>query len=996
MRLLPSTLLSASILLLPGCQTWPKTDGEVSVGRPQVFSRERLLNERAGEVNWLREQLDQPFEQGFQGFRDVRQAAAFILELGVKFDGAQRRISGIQNASDDKKRERADELAAIQHDLDKLQLQRQLDKLKADTSAVPPTAAVPDTVKNDLAALAASINEVDKKVAALGAKIDGTRGPSTQARDLLTKSSDRLADPSLAGTTRVAVSSHDRLEDESAFRDLVNSRIREKILDDTHDLNGFSLYELRFDATIVPGSNTRRTAIAELTLVSPAFDSEPLARDPFVSRLEHRTEEDVNVLISRMHDRLAHNKLTETWWQRVLGSEALLSPNATALPGACLRDVAANQVELVRYYRSTRTGPLSSGALSLGRCLITDYVRHRMTLALDRWFVISIRMQAFSGSDPSLAGDLPLLHVKVKDRQGLRDAIVKLEGRMKPWVATVEPKEYAQNISDVASAHQVRQLTAAADVSDGRGSSVNARAESFKEEQNLLQAIKRQPLASSFVRGNEKFGWVLGPKYEIRGTKPAFVQATARYTFTASIVVPSWFSSIEMTGCGFWIEGSGDRSAGFPLFDGYSCNDQGGKSAKVTVNLPHNHRGILLALMDANVDLLTEPEIFLLPDADPKSGMLVLPAAPSGCFVASDKSCQQVIVIEGRDLWRNPSVFVGTQKADRVDVLPSMRGVVATFRGLRLPVAVSGGRVLPQDLFISTSAGQDRLRQAVLIVDAVSESPKPFVSLRQSFIERQGAEPTDVTFEYPITSFPRAYSALSGRLRKLGDKEWRSLPGEPTFGAGNLSYRIADFASLGLADRSTDIEVDLAFKFQPGDDWISAMDATARRAVYYAKPEERRLGFATNATLDFSSAQAFGDQQTKQLQQALRFPLPKDEALFFRAYPGLEQALTGNGGSVRIALRIDEDGDPSVLLAERVVSKGRSAVQPKFSSLSSKDFEILPEDERKIPYLLSVAYRRGNGNWIEVALGPPAVLNIVGRKKPPAQAVKPVVAAPAT
>ena len=358
MRLLPSTLLSASILLLPGCQTWPKTDGEVSVGRPQVFSRERLLNERAGEVNWLREQLDQPFEQGFQGFRDVRQAAAFILELGVKFDGAQRRISGIQNASDDKKRERADELAAIQHDLDKLQLQRQLDKLKADTSAVPPTAAVPDTVKNDLAALAASINEVDKKVAALGAKIDGTRGPSTQARDLLTKSSDRLADPSLAGTTRVAVSSHDRLEDESAFRDLVNSRIREKILDDTHDLNGFSLYELRFDATIVPGSNTRRTAIAELTLVSPAFDSEPLARDPFVSRLEHRTEEDVNVLISRMHDRLAHNKLTETWWQRVLGSEALLSPNATALPGACLRDVAANQVELVRYYRSTRTGPL--------------------------------------------------------------------------------------------------------------------------------------------------------------------------------------------------------------------------------------------------------------------------------------------------------------------------------------------------------------------------------------------------------------------------------------------------------------------------------------------------------------------------------------------------------------------------------------------------------------------------------------------------------------
>jgi hypothetical protein len=44
------------------------------------------------------------------------------------------------------------------------------------------------------------------------------------------------------------------------------------------------------------------------------------------------------------------------------------------------------------------------------------------------------------------------------------------------------------------------------------------------------------------------------------------------------------------------------------------------------------------------------------------------------------------LVIEGGRLWRNTVVTVGAQRADRIFVLPNMRGIVAEFRCLELPL----------------------------------------------------------------------------------------------------------------------------------------------------------------------------------------------------------------------------------------------------------------------------------------------------------------------
>ncbi len=987
-------LYSVTGLLLAGCQNFPKTQGEVSVSRPQVFTRERLVNERLGEVNWLRDQLERPFEHGFQGFRDVRAAAAFVVELQAKFDGAQRRAAGLSDADKDAQHERNQELADIRHEIEKTQLQKQLDQLKKSTTSAPPTAPVPADVNNqltqlskDVTALDNSIKLLEGKLSPANAKSDGIAGA---ARGLFENSQSRVLNPNLAERTRASLSSRDRLEDESAFRDLVNGRIREAILDDTHDLNGFSLFEFKFDATIVPGSNTRRSAIAELSIQKDEFDLDKLRVGGFSARLTRLSEEDVNAQIMRQQDRADVFKLNQTWQRRILNTHL-----RSEADGACRNPRKVSPDELFRYMnpataamRDSATGRAKAEMglaadfdppAELTRCLITEYMRQRLVLALGGYFEFTTVADANAPPGKSR----PLLKVTMRSPNGIDTLIATLKGlatRASPWVATVSPKEYAQNISDVSSDLQIRQISAMLGASDGKGASADARADSYKQEQSIAQAIKRQPLAASFVRGSDKFGWVLGPKYEIKGTTPSFVHATARYTFTASVAVPGWFSEIGLTGCGYWVDADGSRSAGFPLFGGTDC------TTTVKIALPHGYRAILHALMDTNADILTDPEIYLLGDSEPTSGKVTLRATPDACLASSDKSCEQLLVIEGRDLWRNPSVFIGNQRADRVDVLPSMRGIVATFRSLRLPAAAAGGRVRAQDLFVSTSAGQDRLDDAVFIATASAAPTKPFARLTRHYVEIGGANSKDaleVAFEFPSASFPRAYSAIALRIHKLGSKDSKLIETDPSLSVGRLIYNIVDPASAGFGSTSAEFEFDLLFKFAPGDEWLSMTEPSARLATYYANSAERQITAAPETNADFSASHVFGDAQLKTLQQALRFTLPVNESLFFKAYPGLAEALSERGGSVNIGLQFDEATDAVQFTAERTTVKGRSVIQPRFTALNAKALEMVPEDERSITYKLNVSYRRGGGDVIEVPMTSAAQLTAKGLKKPP-------------
>ncbi len=77
---LVSTLV---ILNLSGCDTL----GQIKVSYPKVFSRERLVDSRYAETQWLQEQLDKVQSSSFQGGMDRRVLDVLIasVETNVKY-----------------------------------------------------------------------------------------------------------------------------------------------------------------------------------------------------------------------------------------------------------------------------------------------------------------------------------------------------------------------------------------------------------------------------------------------------------------------------------------------------------------------------------------------------------------------------------------------------------------------------------------------------------------------------------------------------------------------------------------------------------------------------------------------------------------------------------------------------------------------------------------------------------------------------------------------
>ncbi|MES0092928.1 hypothetical protein [Mesorhizobium sp. M0030] len=74
-------------------------------------------------------------------------------------------------------------------------------------------------------------------------------------------------------------------------------------------------------------------------------------------------------------------------------------------------------------------------------------------------------------------------------------------------------------------------------------------------------------------------------------------------------------------------------------------------------------------------------------------------------------ACRDVsVVIPGLRLWRSAVVTIGSQRATRITVLPNMRGIIADFRNLPIP-----SNDAAQSLTVWTSEGFDSVRDAVIV-----------------------------------------------------------------------------------------------------------------------------------------------------------------------------------------------------------------------------------------------------------------------------------------
>jgi hypothetical protein len=77
--------------------------------------------------------------------------------------------------------------------------------------------------------------------------------------------------PPATGGPQPRLSSRARLLEEVDYREVVRSLLIENQLDDRHDLNGNSLYRFKFEASVLPGTNTQAGALIQVRLISPPF-----------------------------------------------------------------------------------------------------------------------------------------------------------------------------------------------------------------------------------------------------------------------------------------------------------------------------------------------------------------------------------------------------------------------------------------------------------------------------------------------------------------------------------------------------------------------------------------------------------------------------------------------------------------------------------------------------------------------------------------------------
>lgn len=174
-----------------------------------------------------------------------------------------------------------------------------------------------------------------------------------------------------------------------------------------------------------------------------------------------------------------------------------------------------------------------------------------------------------------------------------------------------------------------------------------------------------------------RFGWLIWPDIEND-------DGLLRAVVSAVLSVPSWWESVDLKISACWIK----PEEAVALASGKTFeNDEESycRQESHTIKLPGNLKSLSHKL---GIEVVDQPNLqsfgnevegFSVVKPDGSTEVLKQPVIMEG------RSAQ--IVLRGDRLWRNPQVFLGSQLADSVQVLPDMEGLVAKFDCVQRPMA---------------------------------------------------------------------------------------------------------------------------------------------------------------------------------------------------------------------------------------------------------------------------------------------------------------------
>lgn len=347
----------------------------------------------------------------------------------------------------------------------------------------------------------------------------------------------------------------------------------------------------------------------------------------------------------------------------------------------------------------------------------------------------------------------PAVHPGSLDARTLLPLLLKgQEGDLARWklpetsaarVVSVAPAEVAEQVTTSAQSDIRRAFSAAVDgLFRGTITSAQAAFDRASQELRRYELIGRNSLLIGFVGGDgskcsasNSFGWIMGPRLETTTggrAKLRYRQVSGHYPVTATLIAPATLVGLvlryrvfRINDAGEWLESRAvphpserTRTAPFPLEQTLAPR----QSNTITLTLPVDPETIAQGILARNRWSVSRPAILAARAARPGESLRDDERPPQWRMQAGEKKA--AITVLGSNLWRNPQVYVGGQRASRVQILSDLGGLWAEFDEVRAP-AGQDGKPVPVDLLVSTSRGSDRILGGVEILPARAESKPP-------------------------------------------------------------------------------------------------------------------------------------------------------------------------------------------------------------------------------------------------------------------------------
>lgn len=664
------------------------TEGLILVDSPEVFGRERLIVDRELQKKWLKTQLeidDEAFD-AVQAALLSRSLERSSLSLGVDATPS----AGLEVRQAEAEAEnlgRQQEIADLEHQIRLAQLQNDLARAQAGEEV----SSSSSTTGNTGGASSGSDSTGSTGsggTASSASDSGGTGGTGSASSTGSTSSSGSSASgaasgaqlPSLSLSAALKDTPTDRFRDHLAYREAVRQELLENDLDDAHDLSGNTLYRWTFDTTLLPAHDTSAWGMVRVVIEEPVLNCNMLQADQFRTFKVWAVE-----FLDKLEDSM---RFEADALQKAYLDE---NPSRDPLIGALVRAQGSDpDREFRKQYRGEMARP--DGALALetvmknrAACTVAaQYRRLLMATGLEEnltFFPPGEKCEETEGEDGDFDYSLDVnWSDSEKDVRGFCDLVATLKQRVEPYAVT--PKESVERVADSAVARFEEERALSAALSAGTVGLESA-LDYLRASENQRQAVRRLPLVVGFSEKRKdssgesaEVGWLLGPRLYPRHIDPGydFRHRPVQLPLSAVVSVPSWWTSVDLKVHGCWRK----EEATDPLS---TC---GANPTSLSIRLPGDPSEVVRALFPRT----RRPEPFVYDGGHLEIGR------------------KEKVVIFGENLWRNPQVFLGGQPADDVEIMPDMKGILATFSKVLQPPNWTPSQPFGQaDLWVWTSEG---------------------------------------------------------------------------------------------------------------------------------------------------------------------------------------------------------------------------------------------------------------------------------------------------